>query len=102
MAHAFEQISTGPNALSRGDLTVRIGQVDSRYESIRDQFNSSVAALEEALRSVIGSVGTIRSGLGEISSASNDLARRTEQQCRAGRSDRRRGDRGHDSHSAVI
>lgn len=80
MAHAFEQISIGLDALSKGDLTVRIGQVDRRYESIRDHFNNSVGVLEEALRSVIGAVSTIRSGLGEISSASSDLARRTEQQ----------------------
>ncbi|NTH16755.1 methyl-accepting chemotaxis protein [Agrobacterium rhizogenes] len=80
MAHAFEQISIGLDALSKGDLTVRIGRVDRRYESIRDHFNNSVDALEEALRSVIGAVSTIRSGLGEISSASSDLARRTEQQ----------------------
>ncbi|HXV31588.1 MAG TPA: methyl-accepting chemotaxis protein, partial [Sinorhizobium sp.] len=80
MAHAFEEISGGLDALSKGDLTVRIGQVDRRYESIRNHFNSSVAALEGAMRSVIGAVSTIRSGLAEISSASNDLARRTEQQ----------------------
>ncbi len=80
MAHAFSQISVGLDALTKGDLTVRIGAVDQRYETIRDHFNSSVASLEEALRSVVHAVSTIRSGLGEISSASNDLARRTEQQ----------------------
>jgi methyl-accepting chemotaxis protein len=80
MAHAFEQISIGLDALSKGDLTIRIGAVDGRYEAIRDHFNNSVGSLEEAVRAVVGTVGTIRSGLGEISSASNDLARRTEQQ----------------------
>jgi methyl-accepting chemotaxis protein len=80
MAHAFKQISIGLNALSHGDLTVRIGTVDRRYEEIRDQFNTSVASLEQAMESVVSAVSTIRSGLGEISVASNDLARRTEQQ----------------------
>jgi methyl-accepting chemotaxis protein len=80
MAHAFEQISGGLNALSGGDLTVRIGTVDRRYATIRDHFNSSVSTLEAAMHSVIGAVATIRSGLGEISTASSDLARRTEQQ----------------------
>jgi len=80
MAHAFEQISAGLDALSGGDLTVRVGAVDSRYATIRDHFNSSVSTLEEAMHSVVGAVDTIRSGLGEISTASNDLARRTEQQ----------------------
>lgn len=80
MEHAFQKISLGLDALSKGDLTVRVGEVDSRYVRIRDHFNNSVSTLEEALDSVIGSVGTIRSGLAEISTASNDLARRTEQQ----------------------
>lgn len=80
MEHAFRQISTGLDALSKGDLTARIGTVDSRYERIRTHFNSAVSTLEEAIDAVILSVGTIRSGLSEISSASNDLARRTEQQ----------------------
>ncbi|OLP47811.1 chemotaxis protein, partial [Allorhizobium taibaishanense] len=80
MAHAFEQISVGLDALAHGDLTVRIGAVDGRYAEIRDQFNTSVASLEEAMGSVVTTVSTIRSGLGEISAASNDLARRTEQQ----------------------
>jgi methyl-accepting chemotaxis protein len=80
MAQAFKRISEGLDALSRGDLTVRVGTVDARYEEIRDHFNKSVASLEEAMQSVIHAVSTIRSGLGEISSASNDLARRTEHQ----------------------
>jgi methyl-accepting chemotaxis protein len=80
MEHAFRQISGGLDALSKGDLTARIGAVDSRYERIRDHFNSAVSTLEEAIGAVILSVGTIQSGLSEISSASNDLARRTEKQ----------------------
>ncbi|ARM92417.1 methyl-accepting chemotaxis protein (plasmid) [Rhizobium sp. CIAT894] len=80
MEHAFRQISIGLDALSKGDLTVRVGEVDHRYVRIRDHFNNSVASLEEAVGSVIRAVATIRSGLAEISTASNDLARRTEQQ----------------------
>ena len=80
MEHAFQQISVGLDALSKGDLSVRVGEVDHRYTRIRDHFNSSVASLEEAIDAVIHAVTTIRSGLAEISTASNDLARRTEQQ----------------------
>ncbi|WP_064709731.1 methyl-accepting chemotaxis protein [Rhizobium bangladeshense] len=80
MEHAFRQISLGLDALSKGDLSVRVGEVDQRYVRIRDHFNNSVASLEEAIDSVIHAVTTIRSGLAEISTASNDLARRTEQQ----------------------
>lgn len=80
MEHAFRQISLGLDALSKGDLTVRVGEVDHRYVNIRDHFNTSVESLQDVIDSVIRAVGTIRSGLAEISSASNDLARRTEQQ----------------------
>jgi methyl-accepting chemotaxis protein len=80
MEQAFQQISAGLDALSRGDLTVRVGEVDARYAGIRDHFNSSVSSLEEAVASVIRAISTIRSGLFEIATASNDLARRTEQQ----------------------
>ncbi|TBY43908.1 methyl-accepting chemotaxis protein [Rhizobium leguminosarum bv. viciae] len=80
MQHAFQEISKGLDALSSGDLTARIGHIDTRYTVIRDRFNDAVASLEGAFAAVIQAVGTIRSGLGEISSATNDLARRTEQQ----------------------
>ncbi len=80
MEHAFQQISLGLDALSKGDLTARVGDVDVRYVRIRDHFNNSVSSLEEAVDSVIGAVATIKSGLAEISTASHDLARRTEQQ----------------------
>jgi len=80
MEQAFNEISKGLDALSSGDLTARVGQVDTRYLAIRDRFNHSIASLENAFGAVVQSVGTIRSGLGEISTATNDLARRTEQQ----------------------
>lgn len=80
MEHAFHEISKGLDALSSGDLTARVGNVDPRYAIIRDRFNHSIASLEEAFEAVVQSVSTIRSGLDEISVASSDLARRTEQQ----------------------
>ncbi|MGG7517229.1 methyl-accepting chemotaxis protein [Allorhizobium undicola] len=74
-------VQKGFNALAEGDLTFRMQEkVAPEFELIRETFNTSVASLEEAMRSVVTAVSTIRSGLGEISSASNDLARRTEQQ----------------------
>lgn len=83
MEQAFREISTGLDALSTGDLTARIGQVDPRYAIIRERFNESVTSLEGAFGAVVHAVDTIRSGLGEISAATNDLARRTEQQASA-------------------
>ena len=67
--------------LSSGDLTVRMsGKVAPEFEPIRAKFNASVEELEQAIGHVVGAVGTIRTGLAEITTASNDLAQRTEQQ----------------------
>ncbi|MDY8109843.1 methyl-accepting chemotaxis protein [Fulvimarina sp. 2208YS6-2-32] len=72
--HSFDR-------LSGGDLTVRMeGKVAPEFEPIRAKFNLSVEALEGAIGQVVSSVGSIRDGLGEITTASNDLAKRTEQQ----------------------
>ena len=76
--HAVED---GFNALSDGDLTVRMDQaVAPEFEPIREKFNDSVGKLEAAIGGVVGGVSTLRIGLSEISVASNDLAQRTEQQ----------------------
>ncbi|OLP45539.1 chemotaxis protein [Rhizobium oryziradicis] len=81
LRHFVQQVQAGFDGLAAGDLTVRMNKtVSPEFETIRQNFNTSVAALEEAMGSVVMTVGTIRSGLSEISSASNDLARRTEQQ----------------------
>lgn len=74
-------VESGFNSLADGDLTVRMnGKIAPEFETIRQNFNSSVSSLEETMNGVVHSVDTIHMGLGEISSASNDLARRTEQQ----------------------
>ena len=81
LVHFVQQVQAGFNALAAGDLTIRMQEsVAPEFEPIRENFNISVASLEEAMSAVINTVGTIRSGLGEISAAANDLARRTEQQ----------------------
>ena len=67
--------------LSAGDLTVRMSDtVAPEFEPIKAKFNASVEELEAAIGRVVGTVGTIRTGLAEITVASNDLAQRTEQQ----------------------
>lgn len=67
--------------LATGDLTVRMDEkLSPEFETIRHNFNTSVSSLEDTISNVVQAVYAIRSGLGEISTASNDLARRTEQQ----------------------
>ncbi|KQT60695.1 MULTISPECIES: methyl-accepting chemotaxis protein [unclassified Aureimonas] len=79
---AFVQaVDNGFDALSKGDLTIRMtAEVAEAFEPIRAKFNDSVAKLEETIGTVVGSIDSMRVGLGEISTASNDLAQRTEQQ----------------------
>ncbi|MBX5172564.1 HAMP domain-containing protein [Rhizobium sp. NZLR1b] len=79
--HFVEVVQSRFGLLASGDLTVRMNdKVAPEFETIRANFNTSVSALEDTIRNVVHAVYTIRSGLGEISTASNDLARRTEQQ----------------------
>jgi methyl-accepting chemotaxis protein len=74
-------VGAGLKRLSDGDLTASIGQdLDGAYARVRDDFNSAVTNLREALASVLNSAGSIRGGSDEIASASDDLSRRTEQQ----------------------
>ncbi|WP_459696084.1 methyl-accepting chemotaxis protein [Acidisoma sp. C75] len=75
------EVRKGFDALAAGDLTFAMrAPLAPEFEPIRETFNQSVAALGDAMRSVVEGVGTINAGLKEISVASNDLARRTEQQ----------------------
>jgi len=70
--------------LSEGDLTVSISQdLDGAYARVRDDFNSAVSTLREALAGVLDGANAMRSGCDEISTASDDLSRRTEQQAAA-------------------
>ncbi|MCK5934198.1 MAG: HAMP domain-containing protein [Fulvimarina manganoxydans] len=80
LSDAFAAISAGLDALASGDLSARVGEVDEKYQPIRDRFNESVASLETTIGAAVSSAGAIRTGLAEISSASLDLAKRTERQ----------------------
>jgi methyl-accepting chemotaxis protein len=67
--------------LAAGDLTYRV--VDAlapAYEKLRDDFNGSMAKLEETMSVIVGNANGISNGSQEITAASDDLARRTEQQ----------------------
>jgi methyl-accepting chemotaxis protein len=67
--------------LSQGDLTYRVtDQLAEAYEKLREDFNGSMAKLESTMSVIVGNAGGIHSGSKEISVASDNLARRTEQQ----------------------
>lgn len=67
--------------LSRGDLETRMTDpVPAAYDQLRSDFNATVDALREAISSVIHNAESIRNETGEITSAADDLSRRTEKQ----------------------
>ncbi|NEX44771.1 methyl-accepting chemotaxis protein [Pseudotabrizicola algicola] len=67
--------------LSTGDLTATLhDQFDSRYEGLRTDFNDATDRLRAAMADVVESSAAIRGEVGDISSAAENLSRRTEQQ----------------------
>ena len=67
--------------IAQGDLTARIEtEFSGRYGQVRSDFNAAIEKLERTIHGVVGSAAAINSGSQEISSASDDLSRRTEQQ----------------------
>jgi methyl-accepting chemotaxis protein len=67
--------------LSAGDLTARIdAPVQGAHIRVRDDYNAAVESLRQTLGQALQAVAGLRGGVGEISSASDDLSRRTEQQ----------------------
>jgi len=74
------------NRLSAGDLTARIDALPQGVEAhpshgrVRDDYNAAVESLRRTMAQALRAVSGLRGGVGEISSASDDLSRRTEQQ----------------------
>ncbi|WP_158747248.1 methyl-accepting chemotaxis protein [Acidisphaera sp. L21] len=74
-------IGAGLERLAAGDLTVTLNDaLPDAYEVLRRNFNQAVGKLHEALQVISTNTRTMRSGATEISSAADDLSRRTEQQ----------------------
>lgn len=79
-AEIIGKVGTGLARLAEGDLTHRIESVDSRFEQLRQDFNSAADRLSNGLRSVAQASQVVRTGSSEIDVASLDLGSRTEQQ----------------------
>jgi methyl-accepting chemotaxis protein len=64
-----------------GDLAFQLDEPFSPdFEALREDFNSSVKQLGDALGAISSGIAVIDDGTREISSGANDLSRRTEQQ----------------------
>jgi methyl-accepting chemotaxis protein len=80
-AQVVASIGTGLERLSGGDLTFQLTEAFSpEYETLRANFNSAMSQLQQTMRTVVGRTHGLRSGGEEITQASDDLSKRTEQQ----------------------
>jgi methyl-accepting chemotaxis protein len=78
---AVVELASGLSRLSDGDMTVSLDHAFTpALDETRTNFNESVAKLRSAMISFSQNAQVIHSGAGEIRSAADDLARRTEQQ----------------------
>ncbi len=74
-------LASGLDRLSRGDLSGRLHTpFPAEYEKLRADFNGAMSKLQDMMKMVCGTSIAIRSGTSEISTAADDLSRRTEQQ----------------------
>jgi methyl-accepting chemotaxis protein len=74
-------VGEGLDRLAKGDLTWRIETpLHAAADQLRVDFNTAVEKLQDAMLGIITRVRAMRSGTQEISTAADDLSRRTEQQ----------------------
>ena len=74
-------IGAGLEKLAQGDLTARIdAELTGPFAKLKADFNNAMEEMASTLATVSQSTGGVHTGASEISQASNDLSRRTEQQ----------------------
>ena len=67
--------------LAQGDLTASMTvEVSKDFQVIKDDFNTAISGLCEAMAAISNSTTSVHGGADEISSAADDLSRRTEHQ----------------------
>ncbi len=79
-ARVVSTIGAALEDLAKGDLTVRCGDLGSRYAGLRDNFNEALSHLEAAMAKVNAKGIDIGGSKEEIRRASNELSQRTERQ----------------------
>lgn len=79
-ARVVSTIGSALEDLAKGDLTVRCGDLGSRYAGLRDNFNEALGHLEAAMAKVNAKGIDIGGSKEEIRRASNELSQRTERQ----------------------
>ncbi len=80
-ARIVHLLADGLGQLSNANMTFRLNETfPGEYEKLRQDFNSSMEKLQQAMQGFNASAQAISSGTDEISAAADDLSRRTEQQ----------------------
>lgn len=80
-ARVVAAFGEGLGKLAAQDLTFRLdGRLPEAYEKLQIDFNAVVDKLTSVVEGVIASSNALQTGTSEISVASDDLSRRTEQQ----------------------
>ncbi len=74
-------LGEGLSSLARGDLTHRI-RVDfvERSRQMKDDYNAAMDALGQTMGDIVDLVQAMRAGTAEVTTATDDLSRRTERQ----------------------
>ena len=82
--NVMEHFSVALTRLAKGDLSTRILTVfPEQFEPLRNEFNSAVKALSVAMTRVQENADSIKADTRSIASASDKLAKRTEEQAYA-------------------
>jgi methyl-accepting chemotaxis protein len=80
-AGAVKALAAGLARLSEGDLRVRLNDgFTENYRQIRDDFNTTIARLQETIGAIALSTREVASTATEISASTTDLSQRTEEQ----------------------
>lgn len=84
MRIATSGLASGLKRLANGDLAFQLDEeFDSMFETLRHDFNSSVAQLGATMQEISTAISALENGTKEIASGTHDLSRRTEQQAAA-------------------
>jgi methyl-accepting chemotaxis protein len=76
-----DSVAQGLKRLSAGDLLFRLRTpFQPNSETLRRDFNDAMDKLRDVMRSIVGSAQTVRLATDDVTTASGDLGRRTEQQ----------------------
>jgi methyl-accepting chemotaxis protein len=77
----MRELADGLAKLAAGDLTFRLDDnTTDAYKQIRDDFNTTIAQLQETIQAIATATREVASTAAEISTSTTDLSQRTEEQ----------------------